>query len=133
MTVKHLPRGKAVDAKREMAKIFSWKRHAKLNMAGDGKYQRRRVMKTALLKVSGTQAQALLDSGAITNVLLKALTDFRGTEPGKRNSRITAVTGKNSPVIGILNNVLIQIGDRKVKLSFLVVKGLSMSSLEIQL
>lgn len=55
----------------EMDKIFSGKSSLKVGIAGRDRDHGRPVLKTILVKLYGTGAIALLDSGVVLNVLSK--------------------------------------------------------------
>lgn len=80
-----------------MEKIVSGKSPLKVGDSGRDRDQGRRVLKTIVVKVYGTGARALFNSGAVLNVLCKGFVDHFGIEPDKKNRRITAVQGGEVP------------------------------------
>lgn len=78
LTFRKLMSGDAIEAKREMVKILSAKSSLKVGVAGETKDHGKRIIKTILVKVYGTEARNLLDSGAVPNVLSKEFVERLG-------------------------------------------------------
>lgn len=73
-----------------------------------------------LIKVYGTEARALLDSGAVQNVFVCRNI---GNPTAKIKRPINVVTGEKSPLVGMLKDVPVHLEKKIVNLSFLVVEG----------
>lgn len=118
-----LLRGDAVEAKREMDKIFSVKSPLKDGVDEKHRDHGRLVIKKIIVKVYGMGARALLNSGVLPNVLSKEFVDCLGIEPDNTNRRITAVMGEKCPVVGMIKDVPIHLDKKVVNPNFLVVQG----------
>lgn len=64
-----------------------------------------KCLEFAKLGICGTEVHFLMDSGAIPNVLSKALCLLLGLTPEKSKKIITTATGDTSAVLGALKNL----------------------------
>lgn len=118
-----LLRGHAVQAKKEMDRIFDGKAQIKVGVVESGKGHGRRVLKTILLKIYVTKARTLLDSGAVSNLVSKELVHRLGIEPDKTNRGMTDATREKAPVMETLRDVPVDLDEKIVKLGLLAVEG----------
>ena len=120
ITFGQLVRGDADDAKREMQKLFrSGTRKTKIATVGDTSFPRR--LKLVPVKIYSKEAQALLDSGAIPNLMSSRLSDELSLIPSPTSRQITVANGDTSQCIGTVSGVPVSFTDLVVPIDFLVV------------
>ena len=122
LTFRQLVRGDADVAKREIVRLFAKQRVRGRTFAGHADTRSRRL-RLVTVKVYGTEAQALLDSGAVPNIILPKLASKLCLSPQPTEKHITVADGANAPCLGSLHQIPTSFGEVIVKLDFLVVKG----------
>ena len=75
------------------------------------------------VRVYGTVAQALLDSGAVPNLISPQLVSKLCLTPQPSKKRIMVANRGNAPCIGALLQVITSLGELTVNLDYLVVEG----------
>ena len=75
------------------------------------------------VQVYGTDAQALLDSGAVPNIMSPYLVKRRSLTPESTKKHITVADGKSFPCFGSLRQVPVSSGGLVSKMDILVVTG----------
>ena len=92
-------------------------------IAGNALEEHPRVLELVALKVYGTKAWGLLDTGAVPNVisveLVKALSLTHDFKP----KGITVANGVNCPTLGSVKNVPISFDGETLHMDFLAVEG----------
>lgn len=71
-------------------------------------------------RVNSTAVHALLDTGALPNIMTEHLSQRLNLTPGRTNRHITVAGNGKREVIGELRGVPIKLGDLTVPLNFLV-------------
>lgn len=111
------------ESKQEMDNIFSFKAATKVKVATTPRNRGKHVLKTVATKVYGMETRCLLDPGAVLNILSKEVAERLGVGQLKTSHRIKEISGVESPVLGVLKEVPVQLEERVVRMNFLVVNG----------
>ena len=122
LTFGKLVRGDADVAEKEIVRLFAKQRVRGRAFAGHADTRSRRL-RLVTVKVYGTEAQALLDSGAVPKIISLKLASKLCLSPPPTEKHITVVDGGNAPCPGSLHQIPTPFGELIVKLDFLVVKG----------
>lgn len=72
--------------------------------------------------VSGTRCRALLDIGAVPNILSKELVERLGVHPALSSRHVAAIPKEKSAVVGTLKGVALLPGSKVVTVDFLVME-----------
>ena len=122
LTFGELVRGDAEGARREMKRLLSRKLGRSRGFAGHTDLFLRRL-RVIIVQVYGTDAQALLDSGAVPNIMSLYLMKRLSLTPESPKKHITVADGKISPCVGSLRQVPVSFGGLVSKMDFLVATG----------
>ena len=122
LTFGQMIRGDADVAKNEINRLFAKQGSRGRTFAGHANMKLRRL-RVVTLKVYGTEAEALLDSGAVPNIISPKLVAKLSLSPQPTGKHITVVDGGNVPCLGALLQIPTSFGGLVVNSDFLVVKG----------
>ena len=101
LTFGQLIRGDADVAKKEIGRLFTKQGGRRRVFAGHADMKPRRL-RLVTLKVYGTEGEALLDSGAVPNIISPKLVVKLCLSPQPTGKRITVADGGNAPCLGSL-------------------------------
>lgn len=124
LTFGQLIRGDADDAKVEIRKALAKGARAGRSViaqAEDGAQHRQ--LKVVTVRMYGTPTQALLDSGAVPNLMSACLADTLYLSPLPTRKSITVADGHSTVSRGFLTGVHVSFGNVPVSFNFLVVDG----------
>ena len=122
LTFGQLVLGDAESARREINGLLARKARRRPGFAGPVELQPRRLRITTV-RVYGTEAHAMLDSGAVPNIMSPKLVQKLSLTPKATKKHITVANGKDEPCMGILEQVPVSFGNLVSKMDFLVVNG----------
>ena len=127
LTFGQLIRGDAEEAKVEIRKVLSKTARAGKSagnsvIAQVGSVHHRRL-KVVPVKVYSSITQALLDSGAVPNLMSASLAGVLSLAPEATTKKITVADGTNAVVRGFLTEISVSFSNFTVRLDFLVVEG----------
>ena len=117
-----LVRGDAYMAKKKMVRLFAKQRVRGRAFAGHADTRSRRL-RLVTVKVYETEGQALLESGAVPNIISPTLASKPCLSPQLTEKHITVADGANAPCLGSPHPIPTSFGELIVKLDSLVVKG----------
>ena len=120
LTFGQLMRRDADDAKREIRRLFSSRVSRSVLAQVSGPPRR---LKVVTIRVYGTVTQALLDSGAVPNLMSSRLAESLSLRPEATTRSITVADGTKAVVCGIVHGAPVSFGGLTEPLDFLVVEG----------
>ena len=106
LTVGQLLRGDAIDAQKEMKKLF--KNSTSSRAVGTIRPSPSgipRVLLVVPVKIFGTEWWALLDTGAVPNIISKRMIEHLSLSPEETQRRITVADGSSSKCDGVVAEV----------------------------
>ena len=121
-----LIRGDGDEAKKEIRRLFN-NRLRRPVAASIGTLPKR--LKVVSVYVYGTQIRALLDSGAILNVMNASVASELSLSPKPTSTNITVANGQKTTCLGSIEDVPISFNGTFTSLNFLVVEGSSVDIL----
>lgn len=86
-------RGDAVEAKKNLSRLFSSSLIQKISMVAEEAIHGRRIIKVTTIHIHGTQDLVLMDSEAIKNVSSKSFKGMLSIVPEETSKSITVATG----------------------------------------
>ena len=122
LTFGQLVRRDAEAVRREINGLLARKARRRPGFAGHVEL-RTRQLRVTTVRVYGTTAHALLDSGAVPNIMSPNLVQKLSLTPKATAKHITVANGKNSACVGILDQVPVSFGSLVSKMDFLAVSG----------
>lgn len=122
LTFGQLVRGDAESARKEINRLLTKKVRRGRGFAGHAETRPRRL-RLVTVQVYGSDAQALLDSGAVPNIVSPQLVKRLSLTPEATTKHITVANGKNASCIGALHQIPVSFGGLVSKMDFLVVSG----------
>ena len=129
----HVLRGDAREAEKHLRRLFrTLRRQAKkvgAVLPNQAKRHTSKTLKLTQVQIYATEVAALLDTGAVPNLISAELVDHLNLAPKATNRTITVADGSNSMCIGRLRNVPITFGHLTIHLDFLTVKNAPVSLL----
>lgn len=120
MTYGQILSGQAEEARKKLRKVFPTSGKGQV-LATPAAAEPERL-KLIPVTISGVETQALLDSGAIPNLISVALVQELGITVYGTSKTITVADGTSSECIGIVRNVRISIGEITKPMEFMVVQ-----------
>ena len=122
LTFGHLMRGDAEEAKEEILRLLADSNTRKSVAASASATPRH--LKVVAVRVFRTNVQALLDTGAVPNLLSTSLAYELGLTVKPTTKNITVINGKRSICRGLVENVPVSFAGIRVSMDFLVVDGM---------
>ena len=122
LTFGQLVREDAEGARKEMKRLLSRRLGRSRGFAGHMDVVQRRLH-VVTVQCYGTDAQALLDSGAVPNIMSPHRMKRLSLTPDITKKHINVADGKSSPCVGLLGQVPFSFGGLVNKMDFLVVTG----------
>ena len=119
-TLGQLIRGDGDEAKKEVRRLFN-SRPRRPVAASIGTLPKR--LKVAAVQVYETQMRALLDSGAIPNVMNASVGSKLSLSPKPTSTKITVANGQKTTCLGSIENVPVSFNGTVTSLNFLVAAG----------
>jgi len=116
-----LLRGDAEDAKKMLKKLL--RSDSKLRFMATSIPTEPRRLKLVTATVRGMRIQALLDSGAVPNIISTRVTEQLDIDVTPTSRRITVADGSSTGAHGTAEGVTIRFGDMRVRVDFLVIDG----------
>lgn len=127
LTFGQLMRGDSKEAEKELRRLFTPlkaraapRKASKANPAVNPKGDR--VLKVVPVQIYGTSTSALLDTGAVPNLISEELAKHLKLNPKPTLKTITVADGSNSSCIGRLRQIPVTFGRLTVHMDFLTVK-----------
>ena len=120
LTFGQLIRGDGDEAKKEIRRLFT-SRPRRPVAASIGTLPKR--LKVVAVQVYGTQMTALLDSGAIPNVMNASVASKLSLSPKPTSTKITVANGQKTTCLGSIEDVPVSFNVTVTSLNFLVVSG----------
>ena len=117
-----LMRGDADEAKKESRCLLA-SSNTRKSVAASASVTPRRL-KVVAVRVFGTDVQAVLDTGAVPNLLSTSLAYDLGLTLKPTTKKITIANGKRSICRGLIENVPVSFAGIRVSMDFLVVNGM---------
>ena len=122
LTFGQLLRGDATEATKMIRKLFARPRATPAAVA-EPISRNQKILRVVNVRVYGTDCSALLDSGAVPNIISHALAEKLALAPTETHRRIRVADGSITPCLGFLSDVPLTFDDLTVYADFLVVRG----------
>ena len=123
LTFGQLLRGDAAEAAKEIRRLFSPLKNRRLSKAAPAlNVQNKRVLMVAPVRIFGREIRALLDTGAIPNIISADLARQLCLLPKRTKQRITVADGSSANCIGRVKDVPITFGNLTASMDFLTIE-----------
>lgn len=130
LTFRQPLRGDTVEEKKGISRILATRTKIKVQMVlGTSKDHKKRFLKVVRLKLYGSEAYAMMNYGAIPNLMSKKIEERLCAKTEEATRTIYMATGNKSPVVGMLKTVPVYCAEMAVDSDFLVVDGYPSNSL----
>ena len=127
LTFGQLIRGDGEKAKSEIRRLLTRGTRVRRNVAaavpGSSLTVRPRRLKVVQIKTFGTDAEALLDSGAVPNLISEKLCKKLSVDFNKKHIGLTVADGQRAHSIGTITDVPISFDDLHISMDFYVMKN----------
>lgn len=128
-----LLRGDAEQAKKDLDKLFS-KNGLRVGVLAEGETKEsgdkeESCLAVASIKLYGTETHALMDTGAVPNVVSSAIVEHLGIKPEVTKRVVTMASGEKAVVLGKVKDVPVTLGDLIAKMDFIVLENLPFPAL----
>lgn len=130
LSVERIWRGDSVEAQKELCKLLcSTMSRCRVNAANKPADLQKRILKLCLVHVCGSECLALLDTGAVPNIISNILLNRLGINAKTTKITITVASAANTKYTALIHDIHVMFGEVTTHMKLLVIERVQVDKL----